>query len=460
MDAPELPPSDRKDDSPPDSAAATAPRPSSGKTSPSPPFLTLSPASDLWCAQVDADADAEPPSKPNREGSSIAKAAAEKRAISGSEYELVAARLRRRRTRALPVEAPAASPTKPSPSAARSERPPAAEPNPSAAAAANLTSIKPDHLSGGGESGAAKSSGSAPGDEPAEGGVGRLSSYERIEVLGEGGFATVWKARDTRTGELVAIKSALKRKGEEDGGTTLLREAALLAACRGNPAVVGFREVLLGPGPGAVHIVMDLVGSSLRRLLDARRQLTEAETRDAMRQLLAGAEALRSLGITHGDLKPENVLIGNRDGHAVYTICDLGLAISVSEPPRHIPGTLYYAAPEQLLGEKDCGPPVDAWALGCIMAELITGEPLIGEWHETVQWTRTIFMLGVPDDVSKMDYGMDASTPSDLRNRVPEGLLTPAGFDVLQGLLQYEQEKRLTPAEALKMPWFSEAEEP
>ncbi|GJN13079.1 hypothetical protein PR202_ga31413 [Eleusine coracana subsp. coracana] len=474
MDALEWPPSSGKK-----MIAAGHMRPSSGsgtKISPSVLLLTSISASDPLCVQVDAVAAAEPPIKPN-----LGATASEKRGISAGEYELEAARLRRRRFRAAPVvaaegEAPAASPTKSSPSASRNAAAPLSDRNPniSAAAASSFVLEKPDHLCS--EPGATDTAKKAPpsrraGWSPgaaAEGGalrIGSLSSYERIAVLGEGGFGTVFKAKDTRTGELVAIKSTIespkKEEEERDGGAALLREAALLATCRGIPAVVGLREVVRGPGAeDDVHIVMDLVGPSLREMLDCRGPLTEPETRRTMRQLLTAVEAIGALGIVHGDLKPENVLIGKGpDGRVdIHVICDFGLSVFVSEPPGNIPGTLHYAAPEQLLNEE-CGPPVDAWALGCVMGELLTGKPLVEECCEVLQWTRTVLFFGVSDDVSLMNNGFDDSTPSKLRGSVPEEVLSPDGFDVLCGLLCYKPDDRLTPAAALQMPWFAQEEE-
>ncbi|XP_025819863.1 putative cyclin-dependent kinase F-2 [Panicum hallii] len=229
----------------------------------------------------------------------------------------------------------------------------------------------------------------------------RLDSFKRLKQIGEGAFGTVSKARDRRTGEVVAIKSA--RNGSSEAAAALLREAALLAACAGNPAVVALREVARSE-PAGLHLVMDFVGPSLHDIISARRRhdlrFTESEARRAMAQLLAGVGSMHAYGIVHRDLKPGNVLVGEHDRR--LKICDLGLATSTAAPPRdaQIEGTLGYIAPEALVCQKDCGGPADMWALGCIMAELVGGEKLFPEDDEYSQLVSIVDLLGIPDQVS------------------------------------------------------------
>ncbi|KAL6619632.1 hypothetical protein ACP70R_034771 [Stipagrostis hirtigluma subsp. patula] len=298
--------------------------------------------------------------------------------------------------------------------------------------------------------------------------IGSLRSYKMLPKIGEGAFGVVRKALHRRTGELVAIKSS------RGGGEALLREAAMLAECAGNPAVVQLREVARGGGAGmdddgGLHLVMEFVGPSLHDVMDARRRaglpFTESEARRVMRRLLRGVEEMHGHGVVHCDLKPGNMLIGDEDGKGrAIKICDLGLARSVASPPsgdtnthHQLEGTLWYMAPEQLLGDDDMGAPVDLWALGCVMAELVAGEPIFGQKdtvHEHV--IEIAHLLGIPDEVSLMPLGVSStSTPSRLRDIVPEERLSPAGYDVLRGLLEYDPKDRLTAAAALQKPWFS-----
>ncbi|RLM69430.1 hypothetical protein C2845_PM17G08990 [Panicum miliaceum] len=285
--------------------------------------------------------------------------------------------------------------------------------------------------------------------------IGSMESYQRLRKIGEGAFGAVSKARHLGTGEVVAIKSS-----RDGGAALLLREAALLAACRRNPAVVRLLEVVRGSGMDDLHLVLEYVGPSLHDVIGARRcrgiPFTESEARHAMAQLLAGVGSMHANGIVHRDLKPGNVLVGEHDRR--LKICDLGLARSAAALPpdeQQVDGTIGYIAPEVLLCEKDCGAPVDMWALGCIMAELVMGQSLLPEEDLCQQLISIIDLLGIPDDVSLMPLGIDAGAPSKLREKVPEERLSPAAFDVLRGLLQYDPKDRLTAAAALRMPWFA-----
>ncbi|KAF8672743.1 hypothetical protein HU200_049440 [Digitaria exilis] len=276
-----------------------------------------------------------------------------------------------------------------------------------------------------------------------------IYNYEKLEVLGEGTYGVVVKGRDRRTGETVAIKWIRPDANGVTDITAVLREAGCLEACRGPPSVVQMKEVVADEVTRHVFIVMEFVGPSLQTRL-TRGALSAAETRAMMRQLLRGAEKLHGEGIVHRDMKPDNILIGS--GGGAVKICDLGMAVPArpagGEPyPEEVVAALWYRAPELLGGGRRYGAAVDMWALGCVMAELLLGEPLFRD-------------AGTEEDILHMardvEFAME-STPEVAFGGLPD--LTEAGLEVLRGLLSVKPEKRLTAAEALGHRWFDEEDD-
>ncbi|KAG0548363.1 hypothetical protein BDA96_01G160500 [Sorghum bicolor] len=301
---------------------------------------------------------------------------------------------------------------------------------------------------------------------------GSTDDYEEMCCLGKGAFGAVAKARHRVTGETVAIK----RITEPDGGgpEELLREARLHEACGGHPFIVDVHGLVRDPATTELRLVMECVGGpSIEKFLRAQRRrgslpLPEATVRTIMWQLLTGAEKMHEERIIHRDIKPDNILISD-DGKAVK-ICDFGLAMSMSEASTTYEpdGTLWYMAPEVLLEKPDCDALVDSWSLGCVMAELINGQVLFEDGRDEEGQARSIFdVLGYPDDST---WPWFSSTPfatellpilddvhhdNHLRKMFPEAVLSQQGFEVLNGLLTCNPDKRLSAAAALKHPWFA-----
>ncbi|KAI4993153.1 hypothetical protein ZWY2020_007466 [Hordeum vulgare] len=310
------------------------------------------------------------------------------------------------------------------------------------------------------------------------------AEYEEETCLGEGGFGCVLLARHRDTCKIVAIKYLNWPDGSQQppAAAELLREGRFLEACDGNPYVVGFEGLVRDPANGAFGLVMEYIGApSLHKFLRNRRggpPLPESTVRAIMWKLLTGASKMHDRHVVHRDIKPGNILVG-QDGELVK-ICDFGLAISMSElPPYAQAGTPFYVAPEMLLGKRDYDALVDTWSLGCVMAEMLTGKTLfLGDDDdddddddatdsEIIQLWSIFRLLGTPDErtwpgftslpftVKALRLLLPGHKHSRLRDLFPEEKLSEEGFQVLQGLLTCNPDKRLTAAAALKRPWFA-----
>ncbi|XP_066309067.1 putative cyclin-dependent kinase F-2 [Miscanthus floridulus] len=298
--------------------------------------------------------------------------------------------------------------------------------------------------------------------------MGSTDDYEETGRIGTGAFGSVHKARHRGTGRTVAIKRLAAADGSQ---VALLREASLLEASgRDNPFVVGFHGLARRPATMDLCLVMECVGASLHDLLHQRRcdgmpPLPEATVRAVMWQLLTGAKKMHDAHVVHRDIKPDNVLVA--DDRTTVKICDFGLAMYMAEPPPYeTAGSLWYMAPEVLLGKPDYDALVDTWSLGCVMAELIDGSPLFMASNEADQLDVIFNVLGVPDETTwpwfssapfatKLIPKLNMKRRNLLREEFPKKKLSVQGFQVLSGLLTCNSDKRLTAAAALKHPWFA-----
>jgi cyclin-dependent kinase-like len=202
-----------------------------------------------------------------------------------------------------------------------------------------------------------------------------MQKYEILGVIGEGAYGVVLRCRNTETKEIVAIKKF--KESEEDASVrkTTMREVRVLRMLTQNN-IVELKEAFRKKG--IVCLVFEYVHNNLLEVLEKSPTGLEPELiRSFMYQLLKGLAYMHSLNIVHRDIKPENLLISEKK---VLKICDFGFArplkrIDETEELTDYVATRWYRPPELLVGAR-YGKEIDLWAVGCILGELVDGQPM------------------------------------------------------------------------------------
>ncbi|KAI0079611.1 Pkinase-domain-containing protein [Panus rudis PR-1116 ss-1] len=290
--------------------------------------------------------------------------------------------------------------------------------------------------------------------------------YERLNSIEEGSYGVVFRARDKQTGDIVALKK-LKLDEEKHGfPITALREINALMVCK-HENVVGIREVVVGETLTQVFIVMDFIEHDLKTLLTVMpAPFLQSEIKTLLRQLLSAVAFCHERWILHRDLKTSNLLMNNR---GTIKVADFGLARRYGDPVgvgglTQLVVTLWYRAPEILLGATTYSTAVDMWSVGCIFAELLLKEPLFRAKSEIELISMIFKLLGPPTPTTWPDFqslplaktiNIPPPHPSQLRQKFP--FITSAGLDLLSRLLAYDPQERISAEEALQHPYFSES---
>ena len=311
-----------------------------------------------------------------------------------------------------------------------------------------------------------------------------VDDFEKLAKIGEGTFGDVYKARDRKTNDIVALKQVkMSHPGQEGFPQTALREINILLSLS-HTHVINAREMVVGDTYDKIFMVMEFMEHDLKQLMQAMKQpFTEAEVKRLMLDLTSAMEYCHDRWVFHRDLKTSNLLMNNK---GEVSICDFGLARYYHEPPQGYSPTvvtLWYRAPEVLLSDTGegirttYGPAIDIWSLGCIFAELVLTQPLLAGQGEIDQVKRIFELLGTPDDESwpghaELHYFKKVKPRRQPFNRLKDkfkkvgfaagakGVLSEAGVDLLNKMLILNPAKRITAKEALKHKYFTEDPQP
>ncbi|GJN88090.1 hypothetical protein Rhopal_001046-T1 [Rhodotorula paludigena] len=287
-------------------------------------------------------------------------------------------------------------------------------------------------------------------------------NYIQLEKLGEGTYATVHKGRSRITNELVALKE-IHLDAEEGTPSTAIREISLMKELK-HPNIVRLYDVI--HTESKLMLVFEYMDLDLKKYMDShgeRGALEPAVVRSFMWQLLKGTAFCHDNRVLHRDLKPQNLLI-NKKGE--LKLADFGLARAFGIPVNTFSNevvTLWYRAPDVLLGSRTYSTSIDVWSAGCIMAEMISGVPLFRGRDNNDQLNQIIRILGTPDEATLRRIASESPEvqlrPFPRMPRIAWQSLYPKAhhlaLDLLDKLLQFDPARRLDCTSALHHPYFS-----
>ncbi|CAK4075990.1 unnamed protein product [Aphanomyces euteiches] len=287
-----------------------------------------------------------------------------------------------------------------------------------------------------------------------------MEKYRKVSKIGEGTYGVVYKAVDLSSNRTVALKK-IRLETEDDGvPSTAMREIALLKELS-HPNVVHLFDVVLQGDK--LYLVFEFLDHDLKHYMDLHGStMIPFVIKRYVHQMLLGIAYCHTNRVVHRDLKPQNLLL---DLQGNIKLADFGLARSFGVPLRnytHEVVTLWYRAPEILLGGSHYSTSVDVWSVGCIFAEMINRKPLFPGDSEIDELFRIFRILGTPDDsvwagVSSLpDYktSFPKWQPQPWMHIVPS--LDPCGIDLLARMLVYDPRMRISAKQALNHPWFDE----
>lgn len=287
-----------------------------------------------------------------------------------------------------------------------------------------------------------------------------MDRYEKLGKIGEGSYGVVFKCRNKENGSLVAIKKFVESEDDPLIKKIAMREIRMLKQLK-HQNLVNLIEVF--KRKKRLHLVFEYVDHTVLNELERNpKGVPEHMTKKITWQTLHAVQFCHQHNCIHRDVKPENILI-NKKGEV--KLCDFGFARLLTGPGDEYTdyvATRWYRAPELLVGDTQYGPPVDIWAIGCVFAELTTGQAIWPGRSDVDQLYLIRKTLGdlLPRHVeifsnNQFFKGLAIPKPERLEpldEKFPN--ISSQAMNFMKGCFQMDPSERLTCEELINHPYF------
>ncbi|XP_014671893.1 PREDICTED: extracellular signal-regulated kinase 2-like [Priapulus caudatus] len=297
--------------------------------------------------------------------------------------------------------------------------------------------------------------------------------YTIKKRLGKGAYGIVWKAVDKRTGEVVAVKKIFDAFRNRTDAQRTFREISFLQEFSDHTNIVKLHSVLKAENDKDIYLVFEYMETDLHNVIKKGGILKEIHKRYIMYQLFRAVKYLHSGNVIHRDNKPSNILL---DADCTVKLADFGLARSLAQLEddevdpclTEYVATRWYRAPEILLGSHRYTKGVDMWSCGCILGEMFLSKPVFAGKSTIHQIEKIMTSIPTPSPTDVMcigsSYGASVVEKAARKPKKPlDELLgnVPAdALDLVQKLLVFNPDKRLTAEECLAHPFVAKFHKP
>ncbi|KAG5356244.1 Protein kinase gsk3 [Yarrowia sp. B02] len=293
----------------------------------------------------------------------------------------------------------------------------------------------------------------------------RELTYTQCKVVGSGSFGVVFQTKLLPSNEDAAIKRVLLDKRFKNRELEIMRQVS-------HPNIVELKAFFHSNAEKddvylnlVLEYVPETVYRALRHFSKARLSMPNIEVKLYTYQLFRSLAYIHSLGICHRDIKPQNLLLDPSTG--ILKLCDFGSAkiLVPGEPNVSYICSRYYRAPELIFGAQNYTTKIDVWSGGCVMAELMLGQPLFPGESGIDQLVEIIKVLGTPSreqirtmNPNYMEHRFPQIKPHPFSRVFKRG--PPDAIELITPLLEYSPGQRLSAIEALVHPYFDELRDP